>query len=183
MSGCTIAVSVRELVEFICRTGELGERGDFVDATRALDGTRGHQRIQKARPEGYVKEVALVRRIEGRGFNLEIKGRIDGVMRTDDSIWLEEIKTIAGAWDGLADPLHWAQGKLYAAMLAEQEKLLRIEVRLTYLELDTDHVTTLRETFSATQLQAFFEQVTGAYAAWIEEWQHGCELRNASSLR
>jgi DNA excision repair protein ERCC-2 len=175
-----ITVPVRELVEFVCRTGDLAGRGDFISSTRALEGTRGHQRIQKARPEGYEKEVSLVHVVEGDGFRLEIKGRIDGVMRGTEPVWLEEIKTIAGAWDGTPDLLHWAQGKIYAAIFAGREQLPRVEVRLTYLELDSDHVTTFRETFSAADLREFFDRISGEYARWIGEWLRWCDARDES---
>jgi len=175
-----LTVSVGELVEFACRTGDLGGRGEFTGAARALEGTRGHQRIQKARPEGYEKEMTLAHIVDAAEFRLEIKGRIDGVMRGAEPLWIEEIKTIAGRWDGVPDPLHWAQGKIYAAILAAQEQLARVEVRLTYLELDSDHVSTFRETFAAIDLAAFFERVTGEYIAWLTEWLRWCALRDDS---
>ncbi|MBI3880685.1 MAG: ATP-dependent DNA helicase [Verrucomicrobia bacterium] len=165
----TLTVSVRELVEFACRTGDLGGRGEFTGASRALAGTRGHQRVQQARPEGYEKEVPLACVLEADGFTLEIKGRVDGRWRGACAPWLEEIKTIAGKWDGEADPLHWAQGKIYAAIWCAAEKIPSLEVRLTYLELDSGHVTTLRESFSDAQLAEFFARVTGEYVAWLGE--------------
>ena len=54
-----ISVSVREMVEFVLRTGSLGGERDFSAPSRALEGTRGHQRIQKGRPEGYQAEVRV----------------------------------------------------------------------------------------------------------------------------
>ena len=46
-------VSARDLVEFVLRRGDLGGDRDFVSPSRALQGTRGHQRLQKSRPAGY----------------------------------------------------------------------------------------------------------------------------------
>jgi DNA excision repair protein ERCC-2 len=165
----TIQIPVRELVEFACRTGNLGGAGKFVSAKRALEGTRGHQQIQKARPEGYESEVAIVRTWTFPGFQLELSGRIDGVMRAENPPWIEEIKTVVGAWDGVPDPLHWAQGKTYAAMLADELPGETIEVRLTYLELDSGQVTTFRETFPVAALRTFLQEAIQQQADWLAD--------------
>ena len=43
-------VSVRDLIEFALREGDLGGERQFVDSDRALAGIRGHQKIQRSRP-------------------------------------------------------------------------------------------------------------------------------------
>ncbi|MSU35639.1 MAG: ATP-dependent DNA helicase [Pedosphaera sp.] len=161
-----ICISVRELVEFICRTGDLGGRGEFVGPARALAGVRGHQRVQGARPAGYAKEVTLAHSVVVDDFTLQIKGRIDGLLHDGETLWLEEIKTVAGAWGAQANPLHWAQGKIYAFIYAHQQDLPGLEVRLTYLDLDTELATEFRERFSRAELEAFFARVTSEYLDW-----------------
>ncbi len=47
------SISVRELVEFVLRQGNLGGKREFVGSDRALAGIRGHQKIQRSRPSGY----------------------------------------------------------------------------------------------------------------------------------
>src|SRR5262245_26890638 len=113
-----LTISVRELVEFVLRTGDLGGKRDFVGPNRAWEGTRGHQRIQKSRPHGYQTEVALAHKVQTPEFVLRVQGRIDGVLRNSEKVLIEEIKTIAGTWDKTADPLHWAQAKIYASIFA-----------------------------------------------------------------
>src|SRR6266699_729944 len=81
--------------------------GQFCCRGRALVGTRGHQRLQKSRPDGYQKEVAVSYEVETDDLVLRIQGRIDGLMVTPGETTVEEIKTVQGHWDGLADPLHW----------------------------------------------------------------------------
>ncbi len=39
--------SVRELVEFVHRTGDLAGESGFRASNRMVEGTRGHQRLQK----------------------------------------------------------------------------------------------------------------------------------------
>ena len=53
----TIRLSVRELVEFLLRTGSIDSR--FTGFDRANEGARIHRRLQKAAGEGYAAEVFL----------------------------------------------------------------------------------------------------------------------------
>src|SRR5207248_7342039 len=85
-------VSVREMVEFVLRTGNLGGERDFFSPSRALEGTRGHQKIQKLRPTGYQAEVRVKHQVQQPGFVLSIRGRIDGVLQTAEGLLIEEIK-------------------------------------------------------------------------------------------
>ena len=50
----TYEVSVRGLVEFVLRGGDI--ISGFSSSTRNLEGTRLHQKLQKAEKEGYEKE-------------------------------------------------------------------------------------------------------------------------------
>ena len=65
------------------------------------------------------REVPVARVLVGDGFTLELKGRLDGLVSTAEPPWIEEIKTVTAGWTGEADPLHWAQAKLYAALLLD----------------------------------------------------------------
>jgi DNA excision repair protein ERCC-2 len=170
---------MRELVEFVCRAGDLGGRGGFSGPGRALAGTRGHQRLQKSRPPEYQREVPVARSLSGDGFTLELKGRLDGLVATAEPPWVEEIKTVTAGWTGEVDPLHWAQGKLYAALLLDTLAAPRIEVRLTYYNLDSDHVTPFRLTFTRAELAAFFARVTGEYLDWLRVENDWLNQRNA----
>ena len=164
-----LSVQVRQLVEFALRTGDLGGERDFVGPRRALAGTRGHQRVQRSRPAGYQKEVRLCHEIDTAEFLLRIQGRIDGVLTTSQEVWVEEIKTVQAGWDGGADPLHWAQAKIYAFIYAREKSLDPISIQLTYLDLDTGDVTEFRDRFSLSDLLAFFEHTTAIYLEWMRE--------------
>src|SRR5690349_7526985 len=113
-----LTVSVRDLVEFVLRRGDLGDERRFVKSDRALVGIRGHQKIQRSRPAGYQTETSVEHRVEAEGFTLHIRGRIDGVLAAPDELLLEEIKTVEGPWDQQGDALHWAQLKVYGFMFA-----------------------------------------------------------------
>ncbi len=78
MAGSLWRTSVREMVEFICRSGDL-ESGGFRSPERAVEGTRAHQKLQKKRGGTYVSEVPLSFSVavDGGGL-LQIDGRADG---------------------------------------------------------------------------------------------------------
>ncbi len=173
-------VQVRELVEFVLKEGNLGGDNQFMGADRALAGIRGHQKIQRSRPEGYQTEIPIEYTFETPAFTLKIRGRIDGLLATEEQVILEEIKTIQGRWDGQADPLHWAQAKLYAYVHAQKESLASITVRLVYLELETGRITELTESLNFTELSAFFEQTTDVYLEWLHENHEWCVVRDQS---
>jgi DNA excision repair protein ERCC-2 len=175
-----LSVQVRELVEFALRQGDLGGARDFVGPNRALAGTRGHQRLQRSRPAGYEKEVRLCHEIETAEFTLRIQGRIDGLLASAEGVLLEEIKTVQGGWDRVADPLHWAQAKCYGFIYGHDHALEQINIQLTYLDLDTGELTEFRNHFTLAELSAFFEQTTAIYLDWLRAHHHWCQQRDQS---
>ena len=175
-----ITVQVRELVEFALRRGDLGGEREFVGRNRALAGTRGHQKLQRSRPAGYQKEVRLCHEVETPEFTLRIQGRIDGLLAGPQEVMVEEIKTVQGGWDGVADPLHWAQAKLYGFMYAHANALEQIAIQMAYLNLDTGEVTEFRNRFSRAELAALFQAATAIYLDWLRAQREWCRQRDAS---
>ena len=173
-------VPVRELVEFALRRGDLGGERQFVGRQRALAGTRGHQRLQRSRPTGYQKEVRVSHDLETPEFTLRIQGRIDGLLATASEVLLEEIKTVQGGWDGAADPLHWAQARIYGFVYAQANALQEITLQLTYLNLDSGEQTELRLRCAFAELQRFFEEATAVYLDWLRERSQWCQQRDES---
>ena len=177
-----VKVSVRDLVEFVLQAGDLGG-GSFVGAGRAVAGTRGHQRIQKSRPADYEAEIAVAFRIATPEAELEIKGRIDGVWRGAEPVFLDEIKTTTTPLEEItiaSQPLHWGQAKVYACIFARQNGLARIGVQLTYLHLDTLETLELRQEYGIAELEGFFDDLVSRYLAWaltMKEWR---AVRDAS---
>lgn len=176
-------VSVRELVEFVLRRGNLGGDRDFVGSDRALAGTRGHQKVQRSRPAGYQKEVRLSYDIITEAFILRIQGRLDGVLTGPSETVLEEIKTTQGSWDGVADPLHWAQAKFYGFVYAGNNSLGHVVIQLTYFCLETGKETIFRLPQSFAELREFFESATGVYLEWIRDRHESSKTRDESIAR
>ena len=174
------SVSVRELVEFVCRTGGLGGSGLFVGPNRALAGTLGHQWLQTLRPPGYQKEVRLAHEVAAGDFVLRIQGRLDGVIAEPGGVRLEEIKTVGNGWDGIADPLHWAQAKCYGFIYAHQQALESLALQLTYLNLDTKKVTEFCGQHTRAELAEFFTATVAIYQQWMQEQIAWRQVRDAA---
>ncbi len=177
------SASVREIVAFALTTGDLGGEREFVGPGRALAGIRGHQKLQRSRPAGYQKEVPVACELEGEGFSLRIQGRIDGLLVEPEGVLLEEIKTVRGRWEGVADPLHWAQAKIYACIYARQHAIAELEIKLTYLHLETGKIVEFQQHFLLAELVECFEQATGIYLEWVREYFYWCRERDASASR
>ena len=86
-----IKVSVRNLVEFVLRSGDLDST--FMGASRALEGTRGHQKVQNFYDENCESEVVLKHSFKHRGFSITLEGRADGILKDGYTIVIDEIKT------------------------------------------------------------------------------------------
>jgi DNA excision repair protein ERCC-2 len=165
-------VQVRALVAFVLRQGDLGGEREFLGSYRALAGIRGHQKIQRSRPTGYLTELPVEYKVEANEFTLHIRGRIDGLLITSGRVLLEEIKTVSGNWDHEADLLHWAQAKFYGFIHAQEKALKELVIQLVYLELPASKVTEFRQTFSFAELSDFFATTTAIYVDWLRERHH-----------
>jgi DNA excision repair protein ERCC-2 len=173
-----ITVSVRELVEFVFRTGNLGSDRDFSGPNRALQGVRGHQRLQRSRPPGYRSEQAVRHEWNAGGFLLRIRGRVDGILESPGELVIEEIKTVINAPGMQPDPMHWAQGKIYAWLQGREKTWDRATVKLTYLDLASDETTQFLDTFTRAELEEFFQSAVAAYLEWARGQIEWLQFRN-----
>ncbi len=164
-------VSVHGLVEFVLQAGDLTS-GGFQRRDRAQLGTKGHQRVQRSRPEGYEAEVEIVYQVKGSNPLMEIRGRIDGLYPTREPVVIEEIKTTTLSLEHVHEdhnPLHWAQAKCYAYMYASQQQLSGIDIYLTYYHLDSEEEKTFERHFTLGELETFFHGLVTPYLDWFRK--------------
>lgn len=180
MTPVVFQTSVRELVAFVHSTGGLAGTGAFRASDRALEGGRAHRRVQGRRTGDYQAEVPVEWKAIRGSVDLTLSGRIDGLRANDSPPVVEEIKSVDRFWDGAADPLHLAQLKIYAAILALQRDWVEVELHLTYLNLETDGETVLPFRLARLELEEFFESTLGVWFAWLEVEARWLSLRNAS---
>jgi Rad3-related DNA helicase len=134
--------------------------------------------VASRRSEGYQNEVAL----EGQYRTLTVKGRADGYDPVQNC--LEEVKTYRG--DLSKQPanhrqLHWAQAKIYGALMCQKLQLEQINLALVYFDIVSEKETCLAEAFSAAELQLFFEHHCGLFLHWAEQEMAHREGRNLAA--
>ncbi|MBZ9781989.1 ATP-dependent DNA helicase [Pseudomonas sp. REP124] len=167
------SIAVRALCEFTAKVGDLDLR--FTPSPTALEGIVGHRTVASRRSEDYQSEVAL----EGRFQSLTVKGRADGYDPARNC--LEEVKTYRG--DLSKQPanhrqLHWAQAKIYGWLMCRKLQLEQINLALVYFDIVSEKETCLVESFSATQLQEFFEKHCTRFLHWAEQEMAHRQARN-----
>lgn len=108
-----IRISVRNLVEFILRGGDIDNRTAGADKDAMLMGGKIHRKIQKQMKAGYHAEVPLKYEAACKGFVLSVEGRADGVIECPEGIVIDEIKGIFRDLEFLLEPVpvHLAQAK------------------------------------------------------------------------
>ena len=73
-------ISVRNLVEFIFRAGDIDNRaGKLASAEAMMEGSRIHRKIQKSMDTSYQAEVPLKIEWEANDYVLVVEGRADGI--------------------------------------------------------------------------------------------------------
>ncbi|MFT7403641.1 helicase C-terminal domain-containing protein [Zhongshania sp.] len=163
-------ISARSLCEFAARTGSLEFR--YTPAPSAEEGIIGHMTVQQRRPDPYVAEYAL----KGLCENVAVSGRVDGYYAHQQDCFLEEIKTHRGHVDRIGPgrrALHWAQLKVYGALLCRRDKRDAITLRLTYFEVRDETETADDRTFSADTLWDYLSALCKRYLLWADkEEQH-----------
>ena len=174
-----IKISVRDLVEFILREGDIDNRhGRGASAEAMLAGGRIHRKIQKRMGSNYHAEVPLKIAIEEDEYQLVIEGRADGIliesaeeeitfadnfnhmtMPEDCKVTIDEIKGMYMKLDLLDDAVgvHRAQAMCYAYIYALQHDLATISVQMTYCNLDTEDIRYFHYDYTFEELAVWFE--------------------------
>lgn len=178
-----IRISVRNLVEFILREGDIDNRtGGGQDPENMQMGSRIHRKIQRQMGADYQAEVPLKTEIVCDGFTLKIEGRADGLIHTKEQVMVDEIKGVLRELDRVQEPagIHLAQAKCYASMVAEQEGVDEIGVQMTYCQMETEEVKRFQYSYRSNELKVWFDEVIRQYEKWAKfqiEWR---KARNAS---
>lgn len=163
-----IRLSVRNLVEFILRSGDLDNRRTTTDKEAMQQGSRIHRKIQGRMGSNYEAEVSLGYLVERERFSIVLEGRADGILKEDNRVIVDEIKAVYRDINLMKEPVpvHLAQAKCYAYIYALQNKLENITVRMTYVQMETEQIRYFYETCSIKQLEEWFLNVVTEYEKW-----------------
>ena len=177
-----IKISVRRLVEFILRSGDLDNRIAAADKEAMQLGAKIHRKIQRQMGPDYHAEISLKYIVPFEAFDIQIEGRADGIIESEEGIIVDEIKGVLKELELLKEPVqvHLAQAKCYACIYALQHELLSIKVQMTYCNMESEETKRFQETFQTEELKVWFENLVLAYKKWAEFEISWKEKRNAS---
>ncbi|HJF35186.1 MAG TPA: DEAD/DEAH box helicase, partial [Clostridium perfringens] len=176
-----IKISIRNLVEFVLRRGSIDSR--IKASVRALEGIKGHKKIQSSYSEKDRAEVTLKEDIDFEDFTLRVEGRADGILEENEKIIIDEIKTTTKNVmdiDYDFNELHWAQAKVYAYIYSKEKDLESIIVQLTYYNVEDFGTKFLRKEYSFNELKEFFYDLIEKYKEWILLEKKWIDFRNDS---
>ena len=185
-----IKVSVRGLVEFILRSGDIDNRIHQASPDAMQEGGRIHRMIQKSMGPDYHAEVPLSYEKSFENYELIIEGRADGILDRymDEPVSTLEmgqssflpaerfapmIDEIKGTYRELArmkEPVdvHLAQAKCYAAMYLLDRHYPEVDVRMTYCNMDTEEKKFFDFTYTYAEITGWFFDLIDKYRKWAD---------------
>ena len=178
-----VRISVRQLVEFVLRSGDLDNRrtpGAQKEAMHA--GSRLHRKIQKKMGAGYQAEVPLKKTVQEEEFALLVEGRADGIFSEPAGMVIDEIKCVYMNLNRLseADPIHLAQAKCYAYLYGDTHGADTMGVQITYCSIENEEIRRFRRDYSMEELSEWFVGLIHEYLKWARYLYHHKERRNQS---
>lgn len=180
-----IRLSVRSLVEFVLRQGDLDNRRMAGAKREAMhEGSRLHRKIQKRMGSNYRAEVAMKHLVKEEGFEILIEGRADGVIEEPAGAVIDEIKCIYMDVERLkeADPVHMAQALCYAYFYCVDNDLDSVGVQITYCNMETETIRRFKESRLREELEQWFAGLMHEYIKWAR-YQFHHSLRRQECLK
>lgn len=180
-----VRISVRALVEFVLRSGDIDNRRSGAAQKDAMAaGTRIHKKIQKRMGGNYRAEVPLKYTAldEEEDIELLVEGRADGIFEEDGIVTIDEIKGVYMDLERLTEPVavHMAQAMCYGYFYCCDRDLDGVRIQLIYCNLETEEIRRFHEDRSKEELEAWFRSVIHEYFKWARYLCHHELQRNQS---
>jgi len=179
-----IKISVRNLVEFILRSGSIDNRQTTGMQAEAMQrGSRMHRKLQKLAGSAYQAEVPLKMEFVEEHYTIILEGRADGLIVSEQfgfngqdqtekicAVTIDEIKGVFFDISQMTEPVsvHLAQAKCYAFIYAVQNHVQKIGVRMTYANLDTEEVRYFYIRYAFDELEHWFLSLMQEYKKWAQ---------------
>ena len=179
----TVHLSVRELVEFVLRSGDIDNRRTGPAVMDAMMmGANVHRLIQKQQDASYTAEVPFRISVDMQEAVLDVSGRADGVIEAFDEkeqavCTIDEIKGVYRDIQKMEEPVpvHLAQAVCYAYMLALQKNLNTVGVRMTYVQLEEEEERKKRKNplpdIRYFSFEYSFEEVEARFASFVQAYR------------
>lgn len=168
-----VRISVRSLVEFILRSGNIDNRRTVSSDNAMQEGGRIHRMIQRRMGPEYQAEVSLRYVYDAGEYEIVVEGRADGIITEKSQTVKVTIDEIKGTFQDLKKmkgpvPVHLAQAKCYAYIHARQQKLTNIRVRMTYCHMETEEIRYFHHDYTYDELEAWFQDLMKQYRRWAD---------------
>lgn len=186
-----VYVSVRNLVEFILREGDIDNRRAGGSDSAMQEGSRIHRMIQKRMGSEYHAEVPLEYAWDANDYEIIIDGRADGIIDRhfekreemgdeeglvaidntgENHVIIDEIKGTYKDLKKINSPVkvHLAQAKCYAFFYASKYCLDSIGVRMTYCNIETEEIKYFHDDFTFDELENWFFELMKEYEKWAD---------------
>ncbi len=171
-------ISVRRLVEFLLRQGDIDNRYQSAPEDAMQEGGRIHRMLQKRMGGEYQAEVFLRYSQPTDNYMLVVEGRADGVIdltgETGRDVTIDEIKGTYRDVARMKEPVfvHLAQARCYAYMYGSKENLQSVKIRMTYCNIESEDIRYFYEEHPMSVLEEWFTWLIGEYRKWSDfEWQ------------
>ncbi len=181
-----VKISVRSLVEFIMRSGDINTSSiGIADKDAMSKGSKLHRKLQRRMGSNYTAEYPLSIDVPvtygNKEFLITVDGRADGILIVDEQedkpgVYIDEIKGTYLDIGLLEEPfhVHLAQAKCYAYIYGKKMGEKRIGVRMTYAHIETELTKYFEYSYEMAELTAWFHWIIMEYAKWANmemEWK------------
>lgn len=197
-----IKISIRGLVEFLLRSGNIDNRIHQGPSDAMQEGSRIHRMIQKSMGPDYHAEVPLKFIHKANGYDLCIEGRADGILDKyfdDDNAYdaqesfiasakpspmIDEIKGTYRELARMKEPVavHLAQAKCYAAIYSTMKHCPNINVRMSYCNIETEEMKYFDSSYSYAEITSWFKELVSAYLKW-SDFEYNWAILRTSSIK
>lgn len=180
-----IKISVRNLVEYVLRSGDIdNRRTQAFEKTAMQEGSRIHRKIQRRMGPDYRPEVSLKHTVDQDQFQILIEGRADGIIEKPEGVTIDEIKGVYKDLSYLEEPVpvHLAQAMCYGYFYCFDHTLSGAVIQMTYCNMETEEIRRFQVEKTFEELEAWFQGLIHEYVKWARYlYIHG--LRRDESIQ
>ena len=166
-----LSISVRELVEFIMRSGDIDNRSTSqVGIEAMLEGSRLHKWIQDSMDDNYHPEVSMKTIWDATDYSITVEGRADGVIIDDGRYIIDEIKTMYASLEKMSKPLtvHKAQAMCYGYMCVVKYDLKNIGIQMTYCNISDKTIKRFNYEYESEEIIKWFGELMEKYIRFTD---------------
>lgn len=178
-------LSIRELVEFILREGDIDSSGGGrLSNERAVLGTRIHKTVERRLEKlGYISEVALKHERSLEEFDISFDGRADAIKPDINNPVIAEIKSTDTELERITESynkLHWAQAECYAYIYCRDNEIEKCDIKLIYCNIESFASKEFTKSYTFNTLREKFEKIEKEYLNFIYLLFNRHKARNIS---